>query len=87
MGGADEEGVWWRFRYISTYHIYHDGRIEKHIAKNPKEEFKNKYKYVYHDEKGNEHEVCVVDIFKVKTWEKGTRDFELAKKEELGIKK
>lgn len=39
---------------ITTYHIYHDGRIEKHIVKNSTS---NKYKCVYHDEKGEIHEV------------------------------
>lgn len=46
---------------IVTYHIYHNNKIEKHIPKKIKEVFKNRYKYVYHDSKGNEHDVCIID--------------------------
>jgi hypothetical protein len=62
-----------KIQSIITYHIYYDGRIEKHIPKKIAEEFKQKYKYVYHDEKGNEHEVCIAEWHKVKIWEKGSR--------------
>ena len=48
-----------KIQSIITYHIYYDGRIEKHIPKEIAEEFKQKYKYVYHDEKGNEHEIGI----------------------------
>ena len=46
-----------KIQSIITYHIYYDGRIEKHIPKEIAEEFKQKYKYVYHDEKGNAAEI------------------------------
>ncbi len=46
---------------IVTYHIYHDNKIEKHIPKKIKEGNETKYKYVYHDSKGNEHEITTVD--------------------------
>ena len=46
---------------IVTYHIYHDGKIEKHIPQEISKDYKQKYKYVYHDEKDNEHEICICD--------------------------
>jgi hypothetical protein len=49
---------------IVTYHIYENGTIEKHIPKNIKEEYKQKYKYIYHDKEKNEHEICIVEWFK-----------------------
>ncbi|GAB0156699.1 hypothetical protein CHRYSEOSP005_19660 [Chryseobacterium sp. Alg-005] len=47
---------------IITYHIYSDGRIEKHIPKVIKEENKKKYKYVYHDKDNGVHELGTYDI-------------------------
>ena len=47
---------------IITYHIYSDGSIEKHIPKVIKEEYKKKYKYVYHDKDANLHEMGTYDI-------------------------
>ncbi|OTQ30548.1 hypothetical protein [Gilliamella apicola] len=46
---------------IVTYHIYHDGKIEKHIPPEISKGYEQKYKYVYHDEKNNEHEICICD--------------------------
>ena len=46
---------------IVTYHIYHDGKIEKHIPQEISKGYEQKYKYVYHDENGNEHEICICD--------------------------
>ena len=46
---------------IVTYHIYHDGKIEKHIPQEISKGYEQKYKYVYHDEKNNEHEICICD--------------------------
>ena len=46
---------------IVTYHIYHDGKIEKHIPLEISKGYEQKYKYVYHDEKNNEHEICICD--------------------------
>ncbi len=46
---------------IVTYHIYHDGKIEKHIPQEISQGYEQKYKYVYHDEKNNEHEICICD--------------------------
>lgn len=34
---------------IMTYHIYHDGKIEKHIPEKILPSYEQKYKYVYHD--------------------------------------
>ncbi len=58
---------------IVTYRIYSDGRIEKHIPKVIKEEYKQKYKYVYHDATGNEHNICVVDWHIAQNWIKGSK--------------
>lgn len=33
---------------IVTYHIYWDGRIEKHIPEAIQKGYEDKYKYVYH---------------------------------------
>ena len=49
-----------------TYHIYHDGKIEKHIPQEISKDYKQKYKYVYHDEKDNEHEICICDWHTIK---------------------
>jgi hypothetical protein len=49
---------------IVTYHIYNDGKIEKHIPKIIKEEFKSKYSYVYHDSKDIEHSIGSFKFFK-----------------------
>jgi len=49
-----------------TYHIYHDGKIEKHIPEEISKRYEQKYKYVYHDENGNEHEICICDWHTIK---------------------
>jgi hypothetical protein len=46
---------------IATYHIYHDGKIEKHIPQEILEGYEQKYKYIYHDKGNNEHEICIAD--------------------------
>ena len=46
---------------IVTYHIYHDGKIEKHIPQEILKGYEQKYKYVYHDQNSNEHEICICD--------------------------
>ena len=51
---------------IVTYHIYHDGKIEKHIPPEISKGYEQKYKYVYHDEKNNEHEICICDWHTIK---------------------
>ena len=48
---------------IVTYHVYWNGRIEKHIPKVIQKGYENKYKYVYHDEKGQEHEIGLFNYF------------------------
>lgn len=58
---------------IVTFHIYADGSIEKHIPKNIKLEYREKYKYVYHDKENNEHDVCIVDIVKAQNWIVGAK--------------
>lgn len=47
---------------IVTYHIYADGKIEKHIPKKIKSGYEQKYKYVFHDKENKEHEICIVDF-------------------------
>lgn len=60
------------FKKIDTYHIYYDGNIEKYIFNNLPYDKEKKYKYVYHDEKGNEHEICIVNyILRDKLSDKG----------------
>jgi hypothetical protein len=45
---------------LVTYHIYWnsgtEGKIEKHIPKQITKEFENKYRYIYHDKEGQEHD-------------------------------
>lgn len=60
-----------KIQSIITYHIYYDGRIEKHIPKEIAEEFKQKYKYVYHDEKGNEHKIGAFKFLETTEMKKG----------------
>ncbi|PIK18874.1 hypothetical protein CTI16_07240 [Prevotella intermedia] len=48
---------------IVTYHIYWDGRIEKHIPKVIQKGYENKYKYVYHDEQEQEYEIGLLNYF------------------------
>ncbi|MBC9914173.1 DUF4280 domain-containing protein [Chitinophaga varians] len=49
---------------IITYHIFADGRLERHVPKEIKEEYKKKYKYVYHDKNSKEH---MLGLFNFKT--------------------
>ena len=51
---------------IVTYHIYHDGKIEKHIPQEISKGYEQKYKYVYHDQNSNEHEICICDWHTIK---------------------
>ena len=51
---------------IVTYHIYHDGKIEKHIPQEISKDYKQKYKYVYHDVNKNQHEIGIFNIHKTK---------------------
>ena len=51
---------------IITYRIYSNGKIEKHIPKVIKEEYKTMYKYVYHDAKKIEHDLGVGDFKRIK---------------------
>lgn len=50
---------------IVTYHIYAEGKIEKHIPKKIKSGYEQKYKYVYHDDSNKEHEICIVDWIEI----------------------
>ncbi|GAA5084074.1 hypothetical protein GCM10023210_03450 [Chryseobacterium ginsengisoli] len=58
---------------VITFHIYADGKIEKHIPKNIKEEYKKKYKYTYHDKDGKEHNICIVDFIIAQNWIVGSK--------------
>ena len=51
---------------IVTYHIYHNGKIEKHIPKVITKGYEKKYKYVYHDAKNIAHEICTCDWHTIK---------------------
>ena len=46
---------------IVTYHIFSNGDIEKHIPKEIKSGYESQYRYVYHDSKDEEHDICTVD--------------------------
>ncbi len=56
---------------IVTYHIYHDGKIEKHIPQEISQGYEQKYKYVYHDANKNQHEIGIFNIYKTKAMEIG----------------
>lgn len=56
---------------IITYHIYFGGKIEKHIPKEIKDDGKKKYKYVYHDKTGKEHELGTFNFTLTKEMNKG----------------
>ena len=56
---------------IVTYHIYHDGKIEKHIPQEISKDYKQKYKYVYHDVNKNQHEIGIFNIHKTKAMKRG----------------
>jgi len=58
---------------IVTFHIYHDGKIEKHIPKEIKKDYENKYSYIYHDTAGKEHDICTVNFEKVQNWIVGSK--------------
>ncbi|WP_444647593.1 hypothetical protein [Flavobacterium columnare] len=58
---------------ITTYHIFKEGRIEKQIPKQIKSGYERKYRYVYHDEDGTEHEICIFDFITAGVWEKGKK--------------
>lgn len=51
---------------IVTYHIYHDGKIERHIPENINTKYKNKYKYVYHDKNSNFHQLGIYEFIIIK---------------------
>ncbi len=50
---------------IITYHIYSDGKIERHTPKKIKAGYEQKYKYVYHDMNDNQYYVCIVDWIEI----------------------
>lgn len=58
---------------IITFHIYHDGNIEKHIPKKIKAGYEKNYKYVYHDKNNKEHDICTVDMHTTQNWLKGSK--------------
>lgn len=60
---------------VVTYHIYWDGRIEKHIPKTIQKGYEKKYKYVYHSSDTEEYEICTLDFFKIKEKENGIKLF------------
>ncbi len=58
---------------IITYHIYHDGKIEKHTPKVIDDGKENKIKYIYHDKNNLEHEICIVDLVTAQNWVRGSK--------------
>ncbi|WP_068942155.1 hypothetical protein [Chryseobacterium timonianum] len=57
---------------IVTYHIYAEGKIEKHIPKTIKSGYEKQYRYVYH-ENNKEHEICTVEWHITKKKNNGVR--------------
>jgi hypothetical protein len=58
---------------VITYHIYENGDIEKHIPKKIEAGYEEKYKYIYHDKKDNEHAICIVDKHETDEKKNGTK--------------
>jgi hypothetical protein len=56
---------------IVTYHIYHDGKIEKHIPQEILKGYEQKYKYVYHDKNKKIHELGIFTIHVTKAMGRG----------------
>lgn len=53
---------------IITYHVYWDGRIEKLIPRAIQKGYEDKYKYIYHDEKGQKYEIGFASIKPTKVY-------------------
>lgn len=53
------------------------GKIEKHIPKVIKSEYKNKFNYVYRDRKGKEHPICIVERIDVDKRENGSNVYSI----------
>lgn len=53
---------------IVTYHVYWDGRIEKLIPRAIQKGYEDKYKYIYHDEKGQMYEIGFASIKPTKVY-------------------
>ncbi|WP_264551512.1 hypothetical protein [Flavobacterium sp. N2038] len=58
---------------VITYNIYSSGKIERNTPKQIESGFEKKYKYVYHDKKDKEHEICIVDFVTAKNWIVGSK--------------
>ena len=56
---------------IVSYHIYSGGKIEKHIPKEIKKEYRTKYKYIYHDKNDKVHELGTFNFTLTKEMNKG----------------
>lgn len=53
---------------IVTYHVYWDGRIEKHIPRAIQKGYEDKYKYIYRDEKRQKYEIGFASIKPTKVY-------------------
>ncbi|MCX8728739.1 hypothetical protein [Gilliamella sp. B2838] len=56
---------------IVTYHIYQDGKIEKHIPEKISPGFERKYQYVYHDKNKKIHELGIFTVYVTKAMSRG----------------
>lgn len=56
---------------IAGYHIYHDGRIEKHIPSSDSST-SGVYQYIYHDKNGQQHNICTCEWHTAKKKKLGT---------------
>ena len=56
---------------IVAYHIYQDGKIEKHIPEKILPSYEQKYKYVYHDKNKKIHELGIFTVYVTKAMARG----------------
>ncbi|MCJ8497202.1 hypothetical protein MVI27_02895 [Chryseobacterium salipaludis] len=56
-----------------TFHIYQDGNIEKRFPRTIHPDAEDKYKYVYHDAKGNQHNICTLEFKLAQKWIVGSK--------------
>lgn len=68
---------------VVTYHIYSDGTIEKHIPKKITKGYEQKYKYVYHSSAEEEHEICIIEYFKIKEKYNGLRIYDIPQRTDI----
>lgn len=71
---------------IVTFHIYYDGRIEKHIPKFIKAGYEQKYKYVFHTSDQAIHNLCIVEWSETTKMKRGNTPVEDEKVELIDVR-